>query len=463
MLSGVHFCAIQISSIKDGVKMMNINCLCRIKNVGSYFRLLVCIVSLSLFSNLHSQCLITPAFPGCTPASSVALTDGATINSGTTMTVNGTFSYSNFTLNGGVLIVCGNLTISAMTVNSGTIFVNSGATLNCNGGGAVVFGSGTNYYNNGTSAFSGHVILNSNVNIINNGNFSSPFNYIVIQGLNATIVNNNILTSGGFMAWIPSSPGCLCLGPSSMTTTNFFYNRTTNSVRVPTPYACLNVRQFASNDNLVTADTGLIVCVPSTISYSGIPNWGSAYVGINCTGCIAALPIELVSFDGYIYNENAYLNWSTMSETNNCLFDVERSTDAYTFTTIGSVSGAIHSTSLLNYQLIDNHIDPNEIYYYKLKQTDCDGNFWYSQMISLSFSNQSIVPEFIINNITYSDLPVINSELVESIRIYNPLGQVLKTLGATDKIELSSFINGIYLIRIASKYGDIKTYKVLKL
>lgn len=427
------------------------------------FHFKICFLLLFVICNhtaLIGQCATMPAFPDCTPATSTPLTDGASINAGNICTLSGTASFSNITLNGGQLIICGSLTLANITLNSGTIYINAGATLNCNAGTNAILNSGTNLYNNGTAIFSGHFIMNANTTVINNGTLTTPFNYIVIQGLNAYLVNNGQLTSGGFMAWIPSSPGCLCLGDMSATTTNYFYNRTTNSVVVPTGYACLNVRQYASNDNIVTADTGLAVCIPASIGYSGLPNWGNADILNNCASCSIALPIELLSFNGHILNKTAVLEWVTASEINNCFFVVERSTDAMSFTPIQTQNGAINSTSQNAYISYDNTIEGDILYYYRIKQVDCDGVYTYSNIISLNYADSYPDQEFIINNLYTESIELINEEFIEKIMIYNTLGQLISD--SKSSIERINYSNGIYFIQVFSKSGKTKKYKVVK-
>jgi len=427
------------------------------------YRFVCCAVILLHFFSSFSQCAVAPAFPGCTPAGSTPLTDGAVINAGTTMTFSGTATYANVTVNGGRLIVCGNLSITNFTVNSGVIWVNTGATLNYNGGGALVLGSGTSYYNWGTSLFAGHVLLNANVTVINDWYFATPFNYIVVQGLNAWMVNNYRVDCGGFMAWIPSSPACLCLGGNSWTTGNYFYNRTSNSVVVPSGSACLNIRQYASNDYPVSPNPGLSVCVPSGISYSGLPNWGSATVNTGCNGCLVTLPIELLSFDGRIDGEAALLEWVTMSETNNCRFFVERSQDAVNYNSVGTVNGAVNSTSMLSYRLEDPTIAPGQVYYYRLRQQDCDGHESYSSVISLEYSAENQNMEFIEHNSGNGDVQLMNTERISEITVYAASGQLVMHSGKESSVDLSGLSPGIFLLKIVTTSGKIKTYTIQKL
>ena len=90
--------------------------------------------------------------------------------------------------------------------------------------------------------------------------------------------------------------------------------------------------------------------------------------------CNPALPIELLSFEGYNKNSNNNLIWSTSSEQNNDYFTIERSVNGINWEIVNTIKGSGNSTSTIEYSLVDNSYD-NVINYYQLKQTDYDGNF----------------------------------------------------------------------------------------
>ncbi|MGZ4054838.1 MAG: T9SS type A sorting domain-containing protein [Bacteroidia bacterium] len=94
---------------------------------------------------------------------------------------------------------------------------------------------------------------------------------------------------------------------------------------------------------------------------------------------ISPLPIELLSFDAKPCNKEVCLDWSTATERNNDYFIVERAQDGINFETVGQVKGAGSSTSVLNYSLVDN-APYKGVSYYRLKQTDFNGAFTYSEI-----------------------------------------------------------------------------------
>jgi hypothetical protein len=93
----------------------------------------------------------------------------------------------------------------------------------------------------------------------------------------------------------------------------------------------------------------------------------------------SGLPIELLSFEANRKNENVKVDWVTASETNNDYFTLERSENGYEFEPISILDGAGTSNVPLSYSQIDYNVSSSGLYY-RLKQTDYDGAFTYSQI-----------------------------------------------------------------------------------
>ncbi len=94
------------------------------------------------------------------------------------------------------------------------------------------------------------------------------------------------------------------------------------------------------------------------------------------------LPIELMYFRGKSESASNLLWWSTASENGNDYFTIEKSTDGEYWNLVGQIKGAGNSAHTLSYSYRDRDISP-EICYYRLKQTDFDGRFEYSDIISV--------------------------------------------------------------------------------
>ncbi len=97
---------------------------------------------------------------------------------------------------------------------------------------------------------------------------------------------------------------------------------------------------------------------------------------------ITALPIELMLFEGKKYATSNEFYWETASELNNDFFTLEKTNDGKEFETIGEKDGAGTSTDKSIYFMDDYNVR-TAINYYRLKQTDYDGKFTYSELISI--------------------------------------------------------------------------------
>lgn len=96
------------------------------------------------------------------------------------------------------------------------------------------------------------------------------------------------------------------------------------------------------------------------------------------------LPIKLISFEANANNEKIDLKWITAVEVNNDFFTVEKSDDGKTWVVVSILSGAGSSNQMLEY--FDSDYSPKKgISYYRLKQTDYDGKFSYSNIVPVKY------------------------------------------------------------------------------
>lgn len=98
------------------------------------------------------------------------------------------------------------------------------------------------------------------------------------------------------------------------------------------------------------------------------------------------MPIELIWVQALTDNDHVDISWATESETNNDYFTIEKSMDAVYFKMVTTVDGAGNSNILLNYSAKDNEPLPN-VSYYRLKQTDFDGKYTYSEIKVVKFTS----------------------------------------------------------------------------
>jgi hypothetical protein len=94
------------------------------------------------------------------------------------------------------------------------------------------------------------------------------------------------------------------------------------------------------------------------------------------------IPVEFLSFTATSNGKEVILNWSTATELNNQLFEVQRSFEGSDFSSVGIVYGKGTTTERQDYSYSDKiHADGK--YLYRLKQVDYNGNYNYSDIIEI--------------------------------------------------------------------------------
>ncbi|TAL56048.1 MAG: T9SS type A sorting domain-containing protein, partial [Nanoarchaeota archaeon] len=205
-----------------------------------------------------------------------------------------------------------------------------------------------------------------------------------------------------------------------------------------------------------------VKCIDATTYYvvgaSG-KVWKRTAASSTQTGCSGScvLPIDLLSFTGQCSEKNVKLNWATATEQNNDYFTIERSTDGKIFEAIGKVKGANNSSIIRNYEFTD--ISPSfwegqdGFLYYRLKQTDYNGQYKYYGSVSVNCSISNIV---IYPNISAGTFHISGNSDNTEIIVYSLIGQKVYSLNhlfINSFIDLSDKPNGIYFLQIKTEQG----------
>ena len=87
------------------------------------------------------------------------------------------------------------------------------------------------------------------------------------------------------------------------------------------------------------------------------------------------------------------MEWSTESQQNDDYFNIERSADGRTWTSINKVYSKNSSSNVNNYITYDNNPPPNNTIYYRLQLYDKDGTFATSDVksVSMAATNKAVV------------------------------------------------------------------------
>jgi len=179
------------------------------------------------------------------------------------------------------------------------------------------------------------------------------------------------------------------------------------------------------------------------------------------------LPVGLLHFSAQPDNDKVDLGWTTSTESNNSYFTVERSKDGVNFEFLQRINSAAlngNSAIALNYTAQD--VNPyTGVSFYRLRQTDLDGNSTYSTVVSVSFDKKlalSVYPNPSKGTLYISGAVNETSLKVEWFDISGRalLQQIVPVQSGLATLN-TQFNNGIYLLKIISSDGSFKLQNVI--
>lgn len=134
---------------------------------------------------------------------------------------------------------------------------------------------------------------------------------------------------------------------------------------------------------------GLQIATLNSVTISGINKFSPWTLSGDRSKSNEPLPISLINFNAIRENSTVVITWITSSETNNDFFTIEKTTDFNHFETVGIIKGAGNSNQSKHYGMTD--FNPySGISYYRLKQTDFDGNSTYSNFKYVLFEDNEL-------------------------------------------------------------------------
>lgn len=195
--------------------------------------------------------------------------------------------------------------------------------------------------------------------------------------------------------------------------------------------------------------------IVSGISSSIVPMNSTRYLtigSVNPADNLNALPIDLLSFTAKSEQTQVVLNWQTRTEENNDYFTIERSLSGRDWEIISEVDAVGNSNDLQAYEAYDKQ-PLSGISYYRLKQTDTDGAFTYSGLVTVDRSNKeselSVYPNPTADNILFVRGL---GEIADDLHILDIKGEdVSPTVkvnreGNEAKLELGNLPSGTYIL-----------------
>jgi hypothetical protein len=160
------------------------------------------------------------------------------------------------------------------------------------------------------------------------------------------------------------------------------------------------------------------------------------------------LPVEFTSVDAVLNGDRVEVRWTTVSESNNDYFFVERSSDLLEWKRLGELPGAGFSNQLLSYSFLDFPVFEG-LMYYRVGQVDFDGTCSYSKVCAVlletpGFTSNSEILVYpnpsVGGGITLSVFPV--DIFSVKLSLFNMSGELLYSFSGTDLVKVSK---GLYV------------------
>lgn len=397
--------------------------------------------------------------------------------------------FNSLNFQGGELWICGNITLTSYSLNSGIIVVTCGSELTLSGN--TVLNNNMRIYNYGTININGNLEFQNNNNLLYNetensrlfvtGNLIFPQN----NGQDAFFKNNGYMNiSQTFNA---RNGGYTCLGESSVLLCNNL-NYATNcggpanrfSYSGGSSGATIRYNNSASIRSSFTTDHEIDIqqATGGDVNFHGCGSWGNANFTtdappivippsspLSCTSmnCFITLSVELVSFHAKVSNHWVELTWITASETNNDFFTIERSNDGKNWNVLTQIRGIGESDQHTTYNYTD--VNPHPGNYYRLKQTNFDGKSEYLKIIVVNLESNR---EHAVLYYRPSDNSLsihLKGIRVADVNVYTILGTditkklVFRELNDELSVDTSILSENIYIIKIKNDVHKVNLKK----
>ena len=273
-----------------------------------------------------------------------------------------------------------------LTMVNGKLLTTNANVLTCTSTASATIGSSTSYVDGPMVHTVASAALTARTFPVGKGSAYRP---VVL-----TVTHNNAL-SVTYRAEVNNSPATALPYTYPPTIANVSAVRYTRIIRSSVSnFTSGRIQMYYNTDDVVGDKNTLTVAHDDGVSQwrniggTATANWvGNITSGLftsfntyfalaNPPGGGNALPVSLTSFTAAFEGKSVAVKWTTESEINNDFFTLERSSDNIHYSEVTQVDGAGNSTTSKSYSYTDQQA-LRGISYYRLKQTDFDGNFEY--------------------------------------------------------------------------------------
>jgi len=178
------------------------------------------------------------------------------------------------------------------------------------------------------------------------------------------------------------------------------------------------------------------------------------------------LPVELLYFSADCEQDKPLLNWATASERNSSHFSVERSVVGSEWIPIGELPAAGNSQQVVEYRFTDPQPSGEPVVYYRLRQTDLDGQEEVFDVVPLMNCTATDITLLVYPNPVMDVLHVVakvagSAEENYTLELLDAMGRPVKqhTIGiaagqGTADLDLAGLAAGSYTLALRDAMGS---------
>ena len=303
-----------------------------------------------------------------------------------------------------------------------------------------------------------------------NNNFGSFVGYFPDFAM--TVAPNSVIipNSGGQEIVTVSVPGVKLYSSDAVFTATVSPTPPNGNITLDFPSGN-TISSFPGSIPLSIQTSGNVTLGSYTITIQGTGPGGAPPVHRRTITLDVIVPVELTSFAAASDKNDVILTWNTATELNNQGFEIQRKITGE-FERVGFVEGRGTTTEAQNYLFRDKDLLSGN-YTYRLKQTDFDGSFAYSDEVEIEISQPNVFylgqnypnPFNPSTNIKYS----IPADGNVTLKMYDILGEEVSTLvneyqqaGTFDVVfDGSNLSSGVYYYQLTS--GELTSTKKMML
>jgi hypothetical protein len=198
----------------------------------------------------------------------------------------------------------------------------------------------------------------------------------------------------------------------------------------------------------------------------GVDNFFAVYdnLSIGATTAPGPLPVNFIGIVANRIDNGVMVRWDVADEVNVQEYQLEKSTDGASFTTVGHVSA--------QHKMVYSYTDPMvkaPLVFYRIKSVDNDGRVKYSGIVRIRNNNSYSDVIKAYPSPAQSQVTISHSQLGNKAKLTVTTmdGRVLKVIspsaGASNTmVDVSGFSSGMYIIKLDNGNGKIETTTFVK-